>query len=91
MTIPTLLLKLKNCCKSSSGKSEATRTQPRFDTQSGFQTLTWNEVLFRELHLETAANNWLNCQGRNFYQSGLSKLVLRSDKWLNRFGDHVEK
>ncbi|GBL78965.1 hypothetical protein AVEN_48930-1 [Araneus ventricosus] len=37
------------------------------------------------------AENWLNGQGRDFNQAGLNKLVLRSDKCLNRFGDCVEK
>ncbi|GBN22238.1 hypothetical protein AVEN_131378-1 [Araneus ventricosus] len=41
--------------------------------------------------VKTAAENWLNLQGRDFYQDGLNKLVLRSDKRLNRFGDYVEK
>ncbi|GBM33208.1 hypothetical protein AVEN_28201-1 [Araneus ventricosus] len=36
--------------------------------------------------VKTAAEN---C-GRDFYQAGLNKLVLRSDKCLNRFGDYVE-
>ncbi|GBM03570.1 hypothetical protein AVEN_203152-1 [Araneus ventricosus] len=38
--------------------------------------------------VKTAAENWLNGQGRDFYQSGRSKLVLRSDKCRNRFGDY---
>ncbi|GBM38433.1 hypothetical protein AVEN_260812-1 [Araneus ventricosus] len=37
----------------------------------------------------TAAENWLNGQGRDFYQAGLNKLVLRSDKCLKRFGDYM--
>ncbi|GBM61780.1 hypothetical protein AVEN_18341-1 [Araneus ventricosus] len=41
--------------------------------------------------VKTAAENWLSGQGRDFYQVGLNKLVLRSDKCLNRFGDYVEK
>ncbi|GBL74527.1 hypothetical protein AVEN_235455-1 [Araneus ventricosus] len=41
--------------------------------------------------VETAAENWLNGQGRDFYHAGLNKLVLRSDKRLNRFGDYEEK
>ncbi|GBO38569.1 hypothetical protein AVEN_274022-1 [Araneus ventricosus] len=36
---------------------------------------------------KTAAKNYLNGQGRDFYQAGLNTLVLRSDKCLNRFGD----
>ncbi|GBN74182.1 hypothetical protein AVEN_197658-1 [Araneus ventricosus] len=41
--------------------------------------------------VETSADNWLHGQGRDFYQAALNKLFLRSDKFLNRFGDHVEK
>ncbi|GBN98478.1 hypothetical protein AVEN_148151-1, partial [Araneus ventricosus] len=41
--------------------------------------------------VKTAAENWLNGQGRDLYQGGLNKFVLRSDKCLNRFGDYVEK
>ncbi|GBM66168.1 hypothetical protein AVEN_213302-1 [Araneus ventricosus] len=41
--------------------------------------------------VKTAAENWLNGQGRDFYQTGLNKLALRSDKGLNRFGDYVGK
>ncbi|GBM06511.1 hypothetical protein AVEN_150351-1 [Araneus ventricosus] len=41
--------------------------------------------------VKTSAENWLNGQGRDFYQSGLNKLVLSSDKCLNVFGDYVEK
>ncbi|GBM48488.1 hypothetical protein AVEN_50278-1 [Araneus ventricosus] len=29
--------------------------------------------------------------GRDFCQAGLKKLVLRSNKFLNRFGDYVKK
>ncbi|GBO34059.1 hypothetical protein AVEN_210888-1 [Araneus ventricosus] len=35
--------------------------------------------------------NWLNRTGHDFCKAGLNKLVLRSDKCLNRFGDSVEK
>ncbi|GBN16731.1 hypothetical protein AVEN_198299-1, partial [Araneus ventricosus] len=31
---------------------------------------------------KTAAENWLNGQGRDFHQDGLNKLVLRSDKQI---------
>ncbi|GBL89514.1 hypothetical protein AVEN_87850-1 [Araneus ventricosus] len=40
---------------------------------------------------KTAAENWFIGQGRDFYQAGLNNLVLRSDKCLNRFDNHVEK
>ncbi|GBM24054.1 hypothetical protein AVEN_163218-1 [Araneus ventricosus] len=39
--------------------------------------------------IKTAAENWLNGQGRDFYQLGLNKLVFRPDKCINRFGDCV--
>ncbi|GFT70166.1 uncharacterized protein TNCV_3456311 [Trichonephila clavipes] len=41
--------------------------------------------------VKTSAETWLNEQGPDFYQDGLSKLVLRSDKCLIRLGDYVEK
>ena len=41
--------------------------------------------------VKTAAENWLKGKGRDFYQDGLNKLVLRSDKCPNRFGGCVEK
>ncbi|GBN94279.1 hypothetical protein AVEN_79782-1 [Araneus ventricosus] len=41
--------------------------------------------------VKTPAENWLNGQGLDFYQAGLIKLILLSDKCLNRFGDYVEK
>ncbi|GBO26057.1 hypothetical protein AVEN_248149-1 [Araneus ventricosus] len=44
-----------------------------------------------ESDVKTTAENWLNVQGRDFCQAGLNKLVLRSDKCLNRFDDYVER
>lgn len=41
--------------------------------------------------LKTVAENWLNGQGQNFYQAGLNKLVICSNKCLNTFGGYVEK
>ncbi|GBN79891.1 hypothetical protein AVEN_192156-1 [Araneus ventricosus] len=41
--------------------------------------------------VKTAAENWLNGQGRDFYQAGLNKMVLRLDKCRNRFGHYVER
>ena len=41
--------------------------------------------------VKTAAEKWLNEQGPDYYQAGINKLVKRSDKCLNRFGDYVEK
>ncbi|GBN86010.1 hypothetical protein AVEN_81512-1 [Araneus ventricosus] len=40
--------------------------------------------------VKTVAENWLNRQERDFYQAGLKKLALRSDKCLDRFGDYVK-
>ncbi|GBO37129.1 hypothetical protein AVEN_216341-1 [Araneus ventricosus] len=93
MTIPILLEKLQNCCKSSSGMSGAILSpiQSRFGTQTVFQTLIWNTFLLNS-DVKTAVDNWFSGQGRDFYQAGLNKLVLRSDKCLNRFGyDYLEK
>ncbi|GBL84128.1 hypothetical protein AVEN_118546-1 [Araneus ventricosus] len=53
-----------------------------------------SDVIFKLSSLQdvkTVTENWLNRQERDFYQAGLNKLVLRSDKCLNRFGDYVEK
>ncbi|GBM89182.1 hypothetical protein AVEN_271489-1 [Araneus ventricosus] len=41
--------------------------------------------------VKTAAENWFNVQGRDFYQARLDKFLLGSDKYLNRFCDYVEK
>ncbi|GBM35528.1 hypothetical protein AVEN_106757-1 [Araneus ventricosus] len=41
--------------------------------------------------VKTSDENWLNGQRSDFDQAGLNKLVLHSDKCLNRFGDCVEK
>ncbi|GBM68399.1 hypothetical protein AVEN_86456-1 [Araneus ventricosus] len=41
--------------------------------------------------VKTAAENCLKEKGREFYQTGLNELILRSDKCLNRFGDYLEK
>ncbi|GBO40279.1 hypothetical protein AVEN_33380-1 [Araneus ventricosus] len=40
---------------------------------------------------KTAAENWRNGKGCDFYQAGLNKLVLRSDNCLNRFSHYLEK
>ncbi|GBN04212.1 hypothetical protein AVEN_117702-1 [Araneus ventricosus] len=47
--------------------------QPRFGTQSGFQTLILNKVQASNSDVETAAENWLSGQGRDFYTAGLNK------------------
>ncbi|GBN60450.1 hypothetical protein AVEN_205638-1 [Araneus ventricosus] len=41
--------------------------------------------------MKTAAENRLYGQIHHFYQSRLNKLVLRSDKSLNKSDDYVEK
>ncbi|GBO03031.1 hypothetical protein AVEN_202046-1 [Araneus ventricosus] len=41
--------------------------------------------------VKTTNENWLNVQRRRFYRAGLNKLLLRSDKCLNRFHGYVEK
>ncbi|GBN95542.1 hypothetical protein AVEN_86118-1 [Araneus ventricosus] len=83
MTIRILLAKLKNSCKSSSGKTRHTLdVAPNLGSKhlSGTRLSSNSDV-------KTAAEDWLNGQGRDFYQAGLNKLILRSDKCLNRFGD----
>ncbi|GBL96639.1 hypothetical protein AVEN_207802-1 [Araneus ventricosus] len=70
LTVPVLLAKLKNCSESSSGKSGATPLQPRFATQSGFQTLNLEQgSLQTVIDVKIAAENWLNGQGHDFYQA----------------------
>ncbi|GFX14463.1 hypothetical protein TNCV_1616461 [Trichonephila clavipes] len=49
--------------------------------------LRYSKTVLRKHPLRT----WLNGQGPDFYQDGLSKLVLRSDNCLNRLGDYIEK
>ncbi|GFX67003.1 uncharacterized protein TNCV_4181281 [Trichonephila clavipes] len=41
--------------------------------------------------IKTFAKTWLNSQGPDFYQDGLTKMVLRSGKYLNRPDDYVVK
>ncbi|GBO33377.1 hypothetical protein AVEN_36527-1 [Araneus ventricosus] len=93
MTIPILLAKLKNRCKSSSEKSGANpppSIQPRFCTQSGSKYSSGTR-LSSSSDAKTAIKNRLNGQGRDFYQAGLNWLVLRSNKCLNRFDDYMEQ
>jgi histone-lysine N-methyltransferase SETMAR len=40
---------------------------------------------------KTAVRRWFRAQPAEFYNSGISKLVMRWDKCLNRGGDYVEK
>ncbi|GBN46937.1 hypothetical protein AVEN_90639-1 [Araneus ventricosus] len=90
VTIPILLSKFKNCCKSSSGKYGATPYSPDSAPSLGSKHLS--ETMFSSnSDVKTAAENWINGQGRDSYQARLKKLVLGSDKCLNRFGDYAEK
>lgn len=41
--------------------------------------------------LKDAVTGWLKAQAGDFYAEGISKLVKRYDKCLNRYGDYVEK
>ncbi|GBN83668.1 hypothetical protein AVEN_109361-1 [Araneus ventricosus] len=86
-----MLAKFRIAAKVQVGSLEPLPIQPRFGTQSGFQTLIWNKVFSSNSDVKTAAEDWFNGQGRDFYQAGLNKLVLSSDKCLNRFGDYAKK
>ncbi|GBO07579.1 hypothetical protein AVEN_105133-1 [Araneus ventricosus] len=52
--------------------------------------LIWNKVL-SDSDVKTANENVFSGLGRDFYQAGLNKFVLLSDKRLYRFGVSVEK
>ena len=41
--------------------------------------------------VKAAVRQWFRSQTADFYHSGIAKLVLRWDKYLNRHGDYVEK
>ncbi|GBL87723.1 hypothetical protein AVEN_178184-1, partial [Araneus ventricosus] len=43
---------------------------------------------FSNSDVKTAAENWLNRQGRDFNQAWFKKLVLRTDECLNSFDDY---
>ncbi|GBM71351.1 hypothetical protein AVEN_44674-1 [Araneus ventricosus] len=90
MTISLLLGKLKNCCEISIGKPRATSYSPDLAPNLGSKHLSGTRFS-SESDVETVVENWLNGTGRVFCQAGLNKLVLRSDKCQNRFGDYVEK
>ncbi|GBM86068.1 hypothetical protein AVEN_3894-1 [Araneus ventricosus] len=87
---------LKDCHKSSSGSLEPSPYSPDLARSDYFLFPKLKEQLSRtrfssDSDVKTAAENWLNGLGCDFYQAELNKLVLRSDKCLNRFGDYVEK
>jgi hypothetical protein len=41
--------------------------------------------------VKTVVRRWFRAQLTEFYNSGISKLVVQWDKCLNRSGDYVEK
>ncbi|GFW00794.1 hypothetical protein TNCV_1760321 [Trichonephila clavipes] len=47
-------------------------------------------TIFENSTLKSSAETGFNGQGPDFYQDRLKKLVLRSDKCLNKLGDYVE-
>ncbi|GBN45371.1 hypothetical protein AVEN_85025-1 [Araneus ventricosus] len=99
MTMPLLILlsDVKNCSKRSSGKSgDLPPYSSDLAPNDSFLFPKFKEHLAgtrfsSDTDVKTAAENCLNGQGRDFYQAGLNKLVLRSDKYLNRFVDNVEQ
>ncbi|GBM12179.1 hypothetical protein AVEN_20991-2 [Araneus ventricosus] len=91
MALSILLAKFKNLLQKFKWKVWIPPPiQPRFGTQSGFQTLSGTRFS-SDSDVKTAAENRLNRRRRYFYPAGLNKLILPSDKCLNRFGDYVEK
>ncbi|GBM66275.1 hypothetical protein AVEN_235778-1 [Araneus ventricosus] len=87
-----LLHEFKNCCKSSSGKSGALPPPCSPDSAPNLSSKHLSGIIFSlNSDVKTAVENWQNGQGRDFKQSGLNQLVVRSDKCLNRFSDYVEK
>ncbi|GBM86806.1 hypothetical protein AVEN_259961-1 [Araneus ventricosus] len=85
MTISILLAKLKNYFKSSSHPPYSPELPPNLGSKrlSGTRFSSNSDV-------KTAAENLLNGQGRVSNEAWLNKLVLRSDKCLNGFGDYME-
>ncbi|GBM25889.1 hypothetical protein AVEN_94338-1 [Araneus ventricosus] len=70
--------------------------QLRFGTCEYFLFPKLKEHLFgtrfsSDSDVKTSAENWINGQGCVFYRAGLNKLVMRSDKCLDRFGQYVGK
>ncbi|GBN91534.1 hypothetical protein AVEN_189220-1 [Araneus ventricosus] len=61
MTIPILLPKLKNCCKSSSGKSGASPLRPDLAPNLGSKHLSGTRFS-SDSDVKTVAENWLNGQ-----------------------------
>ena len=76
----TLLSKLEHCCKASNGMSGAITIQPRF--------VTIDYIRFLKLKARFSLDNAVKTATESY---GLNTLVLRSLKFLNKFGDCVEK
>ncbi|GBM29975.1 hypothetical protein AVEN_167449-1 [Araneus ventricosus] len=89
MTIPIMLAKLKNCFKSSSGKSGATPHPAQIWHPIWVQNTYLGQGSLQNSDVKTAAENWLNGQRRDFYQAGLVKLFLCSENAYIGFGDYV--
>ncbi|GBN94005.1 hypothetical protein AVEN_229337-1 [Araneus ventricosus] len=88
-----MLAKLKNCCESSSGKSGATPPPYSPDSAPNLDSkhLSGTTNRFSHHSLQRVIRELAQWTGLDFCQAGGNKLVLRSDKCLNRFGDYVEK
>ncbi|GBO05282.1 hypothetical protein AVEN_198595-1 [Araneus ventricosus] len=89
MTIPILLAKL-SATKVQVGSLELHPYSPDLAPNLSSKHLSGRK-LSSDSDERTPVENWFNVHGRDFYQAGLNKLVQRSDKCLNRFGDYVEK
>ncbi|GBL86847.1 hypothetical protein AVEN_96072-1 [Araneus ventricosus] len=86
MTIPIQLVESRIAVKIQEGSLEPPPYSPDLTPNLGSKYLSGTR-LSSNSDVKTAAEN---C-GRDFYQVGLSKLVLRPDKYLNRFCDYDEK
>ncbi|GBN49698.1 hypothetical protein AVEN_266075-1 [Araneus ventricosus] len=90
MAIPMKLAKLKNCCESSGGKTGATPFSRDSVPNLGSKHLSGARFP-SESDVNSSCRELAQWTGRDFCQAELSKLDLRLDKCLNRFGDFVEK
>ncbi|GBM99592.1 hypothetical protein AVEN_261893-1 [Araneus ventricosus] len=80
MTTPILFPKLKNCRKGSSGKSGATAHTAQIWYPIWVPNTYLEQGSLQKSDVKTAAKSCINRQACDFYQAGLNKLVLRSDK-----------
>ncbi|GFY07747.1 hypothetical protein TNCV_4133441 [Trichonephila clavipes] len=76
----------KNVSASTMGRQNVSKLCHSF--QSGRQDVESRNTT--DIAVKSFAETWLNRQRPDFYQDGLNKLVLRSDKCLIRLGDFVE-